>query len=154
MYCRKCGKKIDYDSEFCYECLNEEMIFGTDDSYKKKANGPIRKTLGLTKGIVSMSLSYAALIFLYIALFLQTVLRFFAGKTVDKIWIVILLVLAYGALVVPLVFIKQNFDLYRKVKNKYGVKLVPVFVLNFASLAAMSFMVLCSIISVVLLITL
>lgn len=33
MYCRKCGKKIDYDAEICVECQeNEELFTRTDES--------------------------------------------------------------------------------------------------------------------------
>ena len=28
MYCKKCGKKIEYDSDVCYECQRDEMLFG------------------------------------------------------------------------------------------------------------------------------
>ena len=35
MYCRQCGKQIDYDSEFCNECKNDRMIFGIPE----KKNG-------------------------------------------------------------------------------------------------------------------
>lgn len=28
MYCRKCGKQIDYDALICKECENAEMFFG------------------------------------------------------------------------------------------------------------------------------
>ena len=27
MYCRKCGKQIDYDSEYCNECKNDQLFF-------------------------------------------------------------------------------------------------------------------------------
>jgi lysylphosphatidylglycerol synthetase-like protein (DUF2156 family) len=149
MYCRKCGRKIDYDSELCYECLNDEMIFGTDDPERKKnSDGSVRRTLGLTKGIIAMVLSYIALIFSYVALSLQTTLNLY----VSKIWITIILVLAFGALIVPIVFIIQNFGLYRKVKKEHGVKLIPMFVLNFTSIGTMALMFFCSLITVVLLI--
>jgi hypothetical protein len=149
MYCRLCGRKIDYDSELCYECLDDEMIFGSGLN-KKSKDSSVRRTLGLTKGIISMALSYAALILSYVALALQTVLH----NVVDKIWIIIILVLAFGALVVPVVFIVQNFKLYKKVKRQYGVKLIPMFVLNFTSLATIAFMLFSSLITLLLLILL
>lgn len=37
MYCRKCGKQIDYDAEFCHECSEVEAHFGAE---APKANEP------------------------------------------------------------------------------------------------------------------
>ena len=31
MYCRKCGKKIDYDAEMCVECQENEELFTRED---------------------------------------------------------------------------------------------------------------------------
>ena len=33
MYCKKCGKKLDYDGDLCEECRNRELVYG--DEQKK-----------------------------------------------------------------------------------------------------------------------
>lgn len=39
MYCRKCGKQIDYDAPICNECRDAEIFFG--DSSNKDFSQPI-----------------------------------------------------------------------------------------------------------------
>ncbi len=31
MYCKKCGKKLDYDGDLCEECRNRELVYGDEE---------------------------------------------------------------------------------------------------------------------------
>ena len=91
MYCRRCGKEIDYDAEYCIECSNmarekaqpvEETYYqepqqetyyqapqqnyyqpqSYDYTTQKPANTPSR-TAGLGKGITGAIFAFIALIF-------------------------------------------------------------------------------------------
>ena len=40
MYCKKCGKKLDYDGDLCEECRNRELVYGDEE---KKAEEERKK---------------------------------------------------------------------------------------------------------------
>ena len=41
MYCKKCGKKLDYDGDLCEECRNRELVYGDEE---KKAEAETTST--------------------------------------------------------------------------------------------------------------
>jgi hypothetical protein len=136
MYCRKCGKKIDYDSEYCYECLNEEMIFGTDDSKKKMPEPSISKATGLAKSIVTLALCVVSVFFAYWAFIFELLMPL--RNTTP--YVITFSVLAIVILIIPAIFMKQSFSLFKRVNKEYNVKLVPLLVLNCVAIGAIAVM--------------
>ncbi len=88
MYCRRCGKEIDYDAEYCIECSNmarekaqpvEETYYqepqqetyyqaqSYDYTTQKPANTPSR-TAGLGKGITGAIFAFISLIIVALAI--------------------------------------------------------------------------------------
>ena len=79
MFCRKCGKEIEYDSDFCVECANkiaEDTISASvvaensspNASYPEQAPISARRTTvsaraALIKGIISSAASFSGLFF-------------------------------------------------------------------------------------------
>jgi hypothetical protein len=122
------------------------MIFGFDYFNKGTVYHPVRRTLGLTKSIIGLVVTEIALQLAYIALILQVI-----PQQADWWWVVALLVLAAGGLVVPSIFIKQNFDLYRQTLKDHGVKLIPIFIINFVTLAMMTLTLLVTALTIILL---
>ena len=89
MYCRKCGKFIDYEAEICLECQREFLALSEEQRAKEEqteqksnepnaeqnqvivaqpiqvTNTPVKegRTDGLAKGIVSIALSFFTFVF-------------------------------------------------------------------------------------------
>ena len=38
MYCKKCGKKLDYDGDLCEECRNRELVYGDEQTKAETAS--------------------------------------------------------------------------------------------------------------------
>ena len=62
MYCKKCGKEIDYDADICLECKGQAPLADEHDSYSEEsyyasmyAEGKARKE-GLGRAIVALVL--------------------------------------------------------------------------------------------------
>ena len=65
MYCRKCGKQIDYDAEFCKECQGQGGYFLSFQPEPPVLKGS--KKDGLVKGI--LSIIFGVIAFLFVVLF-------------------------------------------------------------------------------------
>ena len=77
MYCRKCGKQIDYDAEFCKDCQEMESFFAEPKEYSPQwqtmAQAPVQPALegnkkeGFGKALTSTILGGIAYFIIMIA---------------------------------------------------------------------------------------
>ncbi|MBQ9709652.1 MAG: hypothetical protein IJV67_03400 [Clostridia bacterium] len=83
MYCRKCGKQIDYDSEFCIDCRAEEaakqaylkVIEAHTESSAKSSNeaqqaAPAQKgarMFGFKRALTSTIMGFASIVAFYVS---------------------------------------------------------------------------------------
>ena len=153
MYCKKCGKKIEYDSDVCYECQRDEMLFGqsTNAGATKMPNAMDDKIdKGTGKAIASVILG-ATGAELSIVAYALIILLF--ALTLGRLSAVMecILIISGGLVtsILGLVFGIKSIKKFIKVKNEYGVKPVATLVLGIAGTATGGFGIFFSFLSLI-----
>lgn len=143
MYCRKCGKKIDYDAEMCVECQeNEELFVSVEETpvqpaqqptytYAQPAAAPApqdngSRKYGLALGIAGAIVSEFAVVFAY----LMIVLGLASGGMATAIF----LPFALGTSIFSLVAGIKSINRYKACSNAGKVRPIPTLILGIISL--------------------
>lgn len=160
MYCRKCGKQIDYDAEICVECQeNEELFTRTDESVvsesapeneyvEQQSCAPEKEENG--SRMFGFGLALAAVI---VAQFATGFISGMFGSITEISeslageWLIVLLVLcpiAIGMSVFTLIAGIKSVKRYANCCNQGKVKPIPTLVLGIAAivLSGLNFLIL------------
>ncbi len=131
MYCRKCGKFIDYDAEYCIECRQVEeqarqanVVPPVQPTYPID-NGSV--TTGLGKAIASATLSFFGYVFSLLA-FIFCIAYVSGGLSVGGA--TVFLTIALGFSITALIFGIQSVKVFVNEKNAGRKKPIPALVLG------------------------
>lgn len=153
MYCRKCGKQIDYDADFCHECARQELYESLNGTAEEKSDqttltasneGSIKTGLG--KAIASAILSVASIIFVMIAYIasLGAIVAYEEGF--DSVALTGVAVnfslLTVAAAVIALIFGIKSIICFRTEKKAGRKKPIPTLIMGISSLAVVAYDVL------------
>ena len=162
MFCKKCGKFIDYDSDVCNECHDNNVadtipVVATTDEAPKKPEG--RRTYGLGLAIAGAAIGLFSAIFSCIAYVFSLVVSVLKTEDYSQVGVTLAdldalgilsyvfavfgIILAIPAIIFGAVSIKRFF-----VKKKLGeVKPIPTLIIGIVTVAETVSMVLLSIVS-------
>lgn len=140
MYCKKCGKFIGNESDFCDECsLKEKEVFGeffeakreTPPSYDYASNSTYSdgKQVSLGKAIAAAVLSDIGFAFIYLALVLMGAT--IALENYDSVIVCMLIGLVTSVL--GLIFGIKAIKHFKETSNVRSGKRIPVLILGILS---------------------
>ena len=159
MYCRKCGKQIDYDADFCHECARQELYESLNGTAEEKSDqttltasneGSIKTGLG--KAITSAILSVVSIIFVMIAYIaaLGAIVAYeegFYSATPTNVAVLTSVavnfsLLTVAAAVIALIFGIKSINCFRTEKKAGRKKPIPTLIMGISSLAVVAYDVL------------
>ena len=162
MYCRKCGKQIDYDADFCHECARQELYESLNGTSEEKSDqttltasneGSIKTGLG--KAIASAILSVVSIIFVMIAYIAALGAMVAYEEGFDSVALtgvaVSFSLLTVAAAVIALIFGIKSINCFRTEKKAGRKKPIPTLIIGISSLAVVAYDVLFLFITLVLL---
>ena len=121
MYCRKCGKQIDYDSEFCLDCRAEEQAYiqiiesHTHTNSEAQQAAPAQKgarMFGFKRALTSTIMGFASIAAFYVSFIF---LLLFLSDTTESASTVLFIIVFFIVLVSKFsIFYSKTFLISQK----------------------------------------
>ena len=129
MYCRKCGKQIDYDSEFCIDCRAEEaakqayfkVIEAHTESSAKSSNeaqpkqpAPAQKgarMFGFKRALTSTIMGFASIVAFYVSFIFLLLFLSDTTESASTVFFIIVFFIPFACIGVALCIISLIFGI-------------------------------------------
>ena len=155
MYCRKCGRRIDYDALICRECEEEQRRSAESQQVEQTVNASVRpapvgnRKEGFGKALASTIMGSVSFFVFIIALVVMSVASALyissttyygtSGYTAGMLIGFVLLFASLGVSIVSLIFGIQSIKCFVKAKNEGRAKPVATLVCGIVGIVMSAF---------------
>ena len=148
MYCRKCGKQIDYDAPICKECEETEIYFGNPETdtqpiaetkFEEKPAPQGSRKEGFGGALTATILGSISFIISIIAMSLASVaieLSLYYDVTGLVIFTIVFTVISLGCAIPSMILGIKGIRCFIKAKNQGKIKPVATLVLGIVGLVS------------------
>lgn len=127
MYCKKCGKYIDYNASLCHECQDAEILFSKPQTMETPVYKGSRMD-GFGPALTATILSFFGFVFSYAAFM-------FIEMSASGAKLIILVLLALGLGIPAIVLGAKSISLFKENSSAGMVKPIPTLILGIVGLA-------------------
>ena len=120
MYCRKCGKQIDYDSEFCLDCRAEEQAYiqiiesHTHTNSEAQQAAPAQKgarMFGFKRALTSTIMGFASIVAFYVSFIFLLLFLSDTTESASTVLLIIVFFIPFACIGVALCIISLIFGI-------------------------------------------
>lgn len=151
MYCKNCGKKIEYDANVCYECQRDEILFGQSvnavETHKNTEPCSIKEEkidTGIGKAIAGVILGGMGLFSSWFAFMFAMVASMSSGffgdiYAVERVLAIVFAIIGIVPSIIGIVFGLKSIRRFIKIKNESDERPVATLVLGIVGTATGGF---------------